>query len=128
MAADDIIDDLESVLSAGTWSNYHSTTPPIFDDDVRDYYRINKEGIWLREAESDTLYTFDHTLVLERQRCEVYGWSAKSVSTRDGMLDDIKSIFESNKKYLIDKIWRYRAKEEDQKKYLFKLLVKRLEV
>lgn len=125
---EDIIENLESILSSGTWSNYHSSTPPIFDDDVRDYYRINKEGIWLREAASETLYTFDNTLVLEDQKCEVYGWSAKSLTTRDNLLDDIKSIFSSNREYKIGKIWRYRSKDEEQKKYLFKITVKRLEV
>lgn len=123
MAVDDIIDDLESVLSSGTWSNYHSSTPSIFDDDVKDYYKINKEGIWLTKSIAKAITAGNGSIIFEKQQCYVYCWSNTSVSTRDNLVDDIKAILDGTQ-YVLTDIERYKK----LRKNVGRIKIQRVEV
>lgn len=119
----DIATSLISTLKAGTWSNYHATTPGIWKYDLKNF-KTNKEGILVERRDTDGIGNLANGgLLFESQVAEIQGWSKTDADIRDNLYEDVLDILK-NEGYVFLNVERYDAPREHN----FRLLVKRIEV
>jgi hypothetical protein len=100
MALTDIYDALEILLEGGTWTNYHATTPTIWQfnlkdmANMRDWAMSQKEGIVIQKMRASSMNVADGSLFGENQRASILGFSSTDSGIMDDLLEDLISILE----------------------------------
>jgi hypothetical protein len=124
MSITDIATSLISTLKAGTWSNYHATTPGVWRHNLK-FFRKNKEGILVEELDADDMGNLANGgLLFETQVAVIHGWSKTDADIRDNLYEDVLDILEDEGGYIFLDVERYNARREHN----FKLKIKRIEV
>lgn len=86
-----IYDRLEALLSAGTWSNYHGTTPHIWEfnlkkmKDMKAWAKHQKEGVVIQKRPAGAVNVADGRLFGENQKASILAFS----TTDRGILEDL---------------------------------------
>ena len=101
MALEDIYDTLKADLEAGTWSNYHGTTPSVwkFDaqqmGDLERWAKKHREGIVVKRRDASALNLAGGSLFGEWQRASILVFSSTDSGIVDNLRDDLVPILEA---------------------------------